>query len=30
MLPKNVKNKKCASKLVFFDETRIEKDSDDF
>ena len=29
MLSKNVK-KKCAPKLVFFNEKKIEKDSDDF
>ena len=28
MLSKNFNNKKCASKLVFFNEKRIEKDSD--
>ena len=27
---KNVNNKKCAPKLVFFNEKKIEKDSDDF
>ena len=27
---KNVNIKKCAPKLVFFNEKRIEKDSDDF
>ena len=27
---KNVSNKKCAPKLVFFSEKEIEKDSDDF
>ena len=26
---KNVKNKKCAPKLVFFNEKKNEKDSDD-
>ena len=30
ILSKNVNNKKCASKLVFFNEKKIEKDSDDF
>ena len=30
MLSKNVKNKKCAPKLIFFNEKKIEKDSDDF
>ena len=30
MLPKNVNNKKCAPKLIFFNENKIEKDSDDF
>ena len=30
MLSKNVNNKKCAPKLVFFNEKKIEKDSDDF
>jgi hypothetical protein len=27
---KNVNNKKCAPKLVFFNEKKNEKDSDDF
>ena len=30
MLSKNINNKKCAPKLVFFNEKEIEKDSDDF
>ena len=30
MLTKNVNNKKCAPKLVFFNEKKIEKDSDDY
>ena len=30
MLPKNVNNNKCAPKLIFFNEKKIEKDSDDF
>ena len=30
MLSKNVKNKKCAPKLVFFNEKKLEKDSHDF
>ena len=30
MLSKNVKNNKCAPKLVFFNEKNIEKDSDVF
>jgi len=30
MLSKNVDNTKCALKLVFFNEKKIEKDSDDF
>ena len=30
MLPKNVNDKKCAPKLIFFNEKKIEKDSDDF
>ena len=30
MLSKNVKNKKCAPKLVFFNEKKIEKDLGDF
>ena len=30
MLSKNVNNKKCASKLIFFNEKNIEKDFDDF
>ena len=29
-LSKSVDNKKCAPKLVFFNEKKIEKDSDDF
>ena len=29
MLSKNVNNKKCAPKLIFFNEKKIEKDSDD-
>ena len=28
MLSKNVNNKKCAPKLIFFNEKKIEKDSD--
>ena len=30
ILSKNVNNKKCAPKLVFFNEKKIEKDYDDF
>ena len=30
ILSQNVNNKKCAPKLVFFNEKRNEKDSDDF
>ena len=30
MLPKNVNNKKCVPKLIFFNEKKIEKDSDNF
>ena len=30
MLSKNVKNKKHAPKLVFFNEKKYEKDSNDF
>ena len=30
VLSKNVNNKKCAPKLVFFDEKKTEKDFDDF
>ena len=30
MLSKNVNNKTCAPKLVFFYEKKIEKDSEDF
>ena len=30
MLSKNVNNKKCAPKLIFFNEKKIEKDSDEF
>ena len=30
MLSKNVNNKKCAPQLVFFNEKKIEKYSDDF
>ena len=30
MLSKNVNNKKCAPKLIFFYEKKIEKDSDNF
>ena len=30
ILSKNVNNKKCDSKLVFFHEKKIEKDSDNF
>jgi len=30
ILSENVNNKKCASKLVFFNEKNIEKDMDDF
>ena len=29
-ISKNVKNKKCTPKLIFFNEKKIEKDSDDF
>ena len=29
-LSKNVNNKKCAPKLIFFNEKKIEKDSDNF
>ena len=29
ILSKNVNNKKCAPKLVFFNEKKIEKDSND-
>ena len=29
VLSKNVNNKKCAPELVFFNENKIEKDSDD-
>ena len=28
MLSKNVNNKKCAPNLIFFNEKKIEKDSD--
>ena len=30
ILSKNINNKKCASKLVFFNEKKNEKDLDDF
>ena len=30
MLSKNANNKKCAPKLIFFNEKKIEKDSDNF
>ena len=30
MLSKNVNNKKCAPKFIFFNEKKIEKDSDNF
>jgi hypothetical protein len=30
MVSKNVNNKKCAPKLIFFNEKKIEKDSDNF
>ena len=30
MLSKSVNNKKCAPKLIFFNEKKIEKDSDNF
>ena len=30
MLSKNVNNKTCAPELIFFNEKRIEKDSDNF
>ena len=30
MLSKNVNNKKCAPKLIFFNEKKNEKDSDNF
>jgi hypothetical protein len=30
ILSKNINNKKCAPKLVFFNGKKIEKDSDDF
>ena len=30
MLSKNVNNKKCAPKLIFFNEKKIEKDSEIF
>ena len=30
ILSKNVDNKKCAPKLVFFNKKKIGKDSDDF
>ena len=30
ILSKNVNNKKCAPKLVFFNEKKIDKDSDNF
>ena len=30
MLSKNDSNKKCAPKLIFFNEKTIEKDSDNF
>ena len=29
-LSKNVDNKKCAPKFIFFNEKKIEKDSDNF
>ena len=30
VLSKNVNNKSCAPKLIFFNEKKIEKDSDNF
>ena len=30
ILSKNVNNEKCAPKLIFFNEKKIEKDSDNF
>jgi len=30
MLSKNVNNKKCAPKLIFLNEKKIGKDSDNF
>ena len=30
MLSKNVNNKKCAPKLIFFNEKKKEKDCNDF
>ena len=30
MSSKNVQNNKCAPKLVFFNEKKFEKDSNDF
>ena len=30
ILSKNVNNKKCAPKFVFFNEKKNQKDSDDF
>ena len=30
ILSKNVNNKRCAPKLVFFNEKKVEKDLDDF
>ena len=30
ILSKNANNKRCASKFVFFNEKKIENDSDDF
>ena len=30
ILSNNANNKKCVSKFVFFNEKKIEKDSDDF
>ena len=30
ILSKNVNIKKCSPKLIFFNEKKIEKDSDDF
>ena len=30
MLSKNVNNKKCATKLILFNEKKIGKDSDDY
>ena len=30
IVSKNVNKKKCAPKLIFFNEKKIEKDSDNF